>query len=179
VADLAEHRELLRDPTIVAAWYFGHPTGIGASSPHAFALLQCAVDGIDRPIRRAQRKGSQLYTATLPPTATGQEVTISCIYQTLVQRHGHLLYLDIPRPIKGLQVQFWYADCGIRRVNTLDFIASTQQPRILRSPASVPTPSIEISFDGWIFPKSGVAFVWVLEGEMATDRMEITIIGAR
>jgi hypothetical protein len=71
---------------------------------------------------------------------------------------------DIPRPTKGLQVQFWYGDCGIRRVNTPDFIASAQQPRILRSPSSVPTPSVEIGFDGWNFPKSGVAFVWVLEG---------------
>jgi hypothetical protein len=177
VADLDEHRELLRDPTIVAAWYFGRPTGIDASCPDAFALVQCAVNGIDRPIRRTQRKGSQLYTATLPPTTTGQEVTISCIYQALVQRHGHLLYLDIPRPIKALQVQFWYGNCGIRRINTLDFIASTQQPRILRSPSSVPTPSIEISFDGWIFPKSGVAFVWVLEGEMTTNKTEIATVG--
>jgi hypothetical protein len=178
VADLDEHRELLHDPTIVAAWYFGRPKGIDASSPDAFALVQCAVNGIDRPIRRTQRKGSQLYTATLPTTTTGQEVTISCIYQALVQRHGHLLYLDIPRPIKGLQVQFSYGDCGIRRINTLDFIASAQQPRILRSPASVPTPSIEISFDGWIFPKSGVAFVWVLEGEMATDKTKIATVSA-
>jgi len=70
---------------------------------------------------------------------------------------------------KGLQVQLWYGDCGIRRVNTLDFIASAQEPRILRSPASVPTPSVEIGFDGWIFPKSGVAFVWVLESELPTQ----------
>ena len=69
----------------------------------------------------------------------------------------------------GLQVQLWYGDCGIRRVNTLDFIASAQEPRILRSPASVPTPSVEVGFDGWIFPKSGVAFVWVLESELPTQ----------
>jgi hypothetical protein len=132
--------------------------------------VQCAVNGTDRPIRRTQRKGSQLYTATIPETTDDEEITISCTYRVLVQRHGHLLYLDIPRPTKGLQVQLWYGDCGIRRVNTLDFIASAQQPRILRSPASVPTPSVEIGFDGWIFPKSGVAFVWVLEEELAEQR---------
>ncbi len=128
--------------------------------------MQCAVNGTDRPIRRTQRKGSQLYTATIPET-TYEEVTISCTYRVLVQRNGHLLYLDIPRPTMGMHVQLWYGDCGIRRVNTLDFIASAQEPRILRSPASVPTPSVEVGFDGWIFPKSGVAFVWVLEGEVA------------
>jgi hypothetical protein len=167
VADRDEYRELLRDPTTVSVWYFGHPTGIEAASRDAFELVQCAVNGTDRPIRRTQRKGSQLYTATIPETTDDEEITISCTYRVLVQRHGHLLYLDIPRPTKGLQVQLWYGDCGIRRVNTLDFIASAQEPRILRSPASVPTPSVEIGFDGWIFPKSGVAFVWVLEEELA------------
>ncbi len=166
VADRDEYRELLRDPTTVSVWYFGHPTGIDAASRDAFELVQCAVNGTDRPIRRTQRKGSQLYTATIPETTDDEEITISCTYRVLVQRHGHLLYLDIPRPTKGLQVQLWYGDCGIRRVNTLDFIASAQEPRILRSPASVPTPSVEVGFDGWIFPKSGVAFVWVLESEL-------------
>jgi hypothetical protein len=169
VAERDEYRELLRDPTTVSVWYFGRPAGIDAASPDAFELVQCAVNGTDRPIRRTQRKGSQLYTATIPETTDDEEVTISCTYRVLVQRHGHLLYLDIPRPTKGLQVQLWYGDCGIRRVNTLDFIASAQEPRILRSPASVPTPSVEVGFDGWIFPKSGVAFVWVLESELPTQ----------
>jgi hypothetical protein len=170
VADRDEYRELLRDPTTVSVWYFGHPTGIDAASRDAFELVQCAVNGTDRPIRRTQRKGSQLYTSTIPETTADEEITISCTYRVLVQRHGHLLYLDIPRPTKGLQVQLWYGDCGIRRVNTLDFIASAQEPRILRSPASVPTPSVEVGFDGWIFPKSGVAFVWVLEDELPRTR---------
>ena len=153
----SEYRELLHDPH--------HRLRLRRLPRDAFELVQCAVNGTDRPIRRTQRKGSQLYTATIPET-TYEEVTISCTYRVLVQRHGHLLYLDIPRPTKGLQVQLWYGDCGIRRVNTLDFIASAQEPRILRSPASVPTPSVDVGFDGWIFPKSGVAFVWVLESEL-------------
>ena len=38
-------------------------------------------------------------------------------------------------------------------------------------PPSEPTPSIALRFDGWILPKAGVAFVWVLEDEVvdATD----------
>jgi hypothetical protein len=85
----------------------------------------------------------------------------------LVQRHGHLLYLDLPRPTKGLKVQFNYSDAGIRRVNTLDFIASAQPARVENTPDSVPARSVDIGFDGWIFPRSGVAFVWVLEDEVA------------
>jgi hypothetical protein len=32
---------------------------------------------------------------------------------------------------------------------------------------SSPTPSIALPFDGWIPPEAGVAFVWVLERELA------------
>jgi len=45
VADRDEYRELLRDPTTVSVWYFGHPTGIDAASRDAFELVQCAVNG--------------------------------------------------------------------------------------------------------------------------------------
>jgi hypothetical protein len=45
-------------------------------------------------------------------------------------------------------------------------IASAQQPRTLRSPTSVPARSVDVGFDGWVFPKSGVAFVWVLTSEV-------------
>jgi hypothetical protein len=35
---------------------------------------------------------------------------------------------------------------------------------MLRTPE--PSPSIQVAFDGWVFPKSGVAFVWVLDEEL-------------
>lgn len=34
----------------------------------------------------------------------------------------------------------------------------------------LPAKTIDVGFDGWAFPGSGVAFLWVLEGEMATSR---------
>ena len=67
---------------------------------------------------------------------------------------------------QGLKVQFDYGNAGIRRVTTLDFIASAESARVEDTPGSVPGRSISIGFDGWIFPRSGIAFVWVLEGEV-------------
>jgi hypothetical protein len=84
-----------------------------------------------------------------------------------VQQHSHLLHLDIGKPTKDLRVQFAYGDCGIRHVNVVHYIASSRQPGLSRLPASEPTPSIALRFDGWILPQAGVAFVWVLESEMA------------
>ena len=52
-------------------------------------------------------------------------------------------------------------------MNVLDYIAGSNQTRLSRLPASGPTPSVALGFDGWVLPKAGVAFVWVLEREMA------------
>jgi hypothetical protein len=166
-ADLTEYRELLRDPTLAGQWYFEPICGLDASDPAAFAV-QVTVNGHDRPIRRTSRAGSQVYTANLGSVGdSGEDLTVAYTYRALVQQRGHMLYLDFPRPTKGLQVQFSYTGSGIHYVNALDHFASAQPVRIEHSPASVPERTIDIGFDGWIFPRSGVAFVWVLEREMA------------
>lgn len=167
VSDIAEYRELLRDPTVAAPWHVDPSGGVDAASRHTFELLQLSVNGKPMKIRRTARTGAQLYTAALgQAAASGQEVTIAYRYRLLVQRHGHVLYLDLPRPTKGLHVQLNYAGASIRRVNVLDFIASSQQSRVEHAPDVTQAKTIDVGFDGWIFPRSGVAFVWVLEDEL-------------
>ncbi|MCA1705793.1 MAG: hypothetical protein LC808_22020, partial [Actinobacteria bacterium] len=170
VSDPDEYRELLRDQTTTAAWYYDRSASIDAASREAFELVQLTVNGKDRTIRRTARTGAQLYTASLGASAmTGEPVTVAYTYRVLLQRHGHLLYLDLSRPTKGLNIQFNYGNAGIRRVTTLDFIASAETARVQDTPDSVPARTVSIGFDGWIFPRSGVAFVWVLEGEMGDE----------
>jgi hypothetical protein len=53
-------------------------------------------------------------------------LAISYTYRVLIQQQGHLLHLDISRPTKGLRVELAYGGCGIRRVNVVDYIASSQ-----------------------------------------------------
>lgn len=53
-----------------------------------------------------------------------------------------------------------------------DYLGSATQPRITSLPAREPSPSISVDFDGWILPKAGVAFVWVLESEVVRRRGE-------
>lgn len=160
-----EYRELLRDPTVAFAWYLDASAGIDAGSPEAFGLLQLSVDGNARKVRRAQRAGSQTYSVSIGDAVNADEVVVAYTYRALVLRHGHLLYLELPRPTKGLHVQLNYADAGIRRVNTLDFFAGSQPSRIEQAPSAVAAKTVDVSFDGWIFPRSGVAFVWVLDDE--------------
>ncbi|WP_163512156.1 hypothetical protein [Fodinicola acaciae] len=166
VSGLEEYNELLRDPATSSVWYLDPASGIDASTTEAYELLDVAVDGKPRKLRRAKRTGSQHYIVDLG-IADGRQITISFTYRALVRRHGHLLYLELPRPTKGWRMQLAYGDAGIQRVNTLDFIAGVERARIDRSPATVAARTVGVSYDGWIFPRSGVAFVWVLNDELS------------
>ena len=66
-------------------------------------------------------------------------------------------------------MDLWYGDTGIQDVSVLDFFAGPQAARVQHSPKKVPTPSVSVGYDGWVFPRSGVAFVWVLEEELPVN----------
>lgn len=175
VSDPAEYRELLQDPTSALAWYFKPAGSLHGGSDEAFELLQFTVDGKALPVRRTKRTRGQTFTVNLEnakeevralPSSSPREVTIVYTYKVLVRRHGHLLYLNVGALTKGFKIAFRYGGCGIRDVNTLDFIASAEPARLSQTPASVPTPAVEVGFDGWVLSRSGVTFVWVLEAEM-------------
>lgn len=175
VSDLDEYRELLQDPSSATAWYFQPVAGLSGASDEAFELVQFTVDGKARSIRRTKRAKAQVFSVHAGSSSANEprEVTISYTYRVLVQRNGHLLWLDVAKPTKGLKVEFRYGDCSIRHVSVVDFIASAQPTRITTAPKSIPAPSVELGFDGWVFPKSGVGFVWVLDAEMVVDRRHI------
>jgi hypothetical protein len=170
-ADRDEYRELLRDPTVTGPWYISRNGGLDAASQDVFELVQFTVNGKPKAIRRTARSDAQLYTVSLGRAAAGNEVTVSYTYRVLVQRHGHVLYLDFPRPAKGSHIQLNYAGAGIRRINTLDYIASNQQARVDYTPDDSPAKTVDVGFDGWVFPRSGVAFVWVLKEELDQVRL--------
>jgi hypothetical protein len=166
-SDPEEYRELAQDAPGASAWFLSPTTGLSADTQAAFELLDFSVDGEPRTISRTTRRGSQIYTATIGKEALegAKPVVVAFTYRTLTAAFGHLLYFDIEQPSRDVAVSLDYDGCGIAGVSVLDFIASSQQARIVRSPSSVPNKSVAVEFDGWAFPRSGVAFVWVLEYE--------------
>jgi hypothetical protein len=152
-----------------SAWYIKPGGGIDVSSPGAFELLRLTVNGETRPIRRAARKAGQIYTASIGAdvVAAGEPVTISYTYRTVTTQAGHLLFFDIEQPTRNLRVDLTYAGCGIDHISALDLVPTIRPTRIDRPPASLPPNNVRVEVDGWIFPRSGIAFVWTLEGEMS------------
>lgn len=155
------------------AWYFQPIADLDAGSDGVFTLTECSVNGQPQAIRRSKRAKSQSYVVAVKPEAgtslLDQEVLVSYTFRVLVQRNSHMLQFRLGKPTKGYKVELWYGGCGIRRVNVLDFISGADQPRITRPADADAAPMVGMSFDGWVFPKAGVAFCWVLEGEMKTE----------
>jgi hypothetical protein len=172
VSDREEYIELAHERGSTTAWFINPAGGIDARSEAAFELMQFSVDGEQRPIRRATRKHSQLYTASVGAehVQAGKPVTIAYTYRTVTAQHGHLLHFDIQQPTRDITVELDYSDCAIANVSVLDLIASIRPTRIERSPKSLPMSSVRVELDGWVFPRSGVAFVWVLESEIPKGR---------
>ncbi|WP_431230455.1 hypothetical protein [Paenarthrobacter nicotinovorans] len=167
VADRDEFRELVSDIPSTATWYMVPRPGFDASKRDAFELVQFAIDGVERPIRRTERKTGQTYSVNLGEErlAAAKPVRISYIYKTITPKAGHLLHFDIDQPTKGMSVTLDYSDSEISRVSVLDLIASTKHARIERMPISVPGKSVTLSFDGWVFPRTCIAFVCTLATE--------------
>ncbi|MBL7491554.1 hypothetical protein I6A60_39160 [Frankia sp. AgB1.9] len=163
-----EYRELLMDPATTEAYYFESRAGLDAASPNVYELLDFTVNGRPRPVRRATRSGAQVCTVNLADLATapGEEVQIAYTFRELVQQHGHLLRLDFGAPCKGVAVTLAYGDAGIRYMNVMESIPGAQETEVVRSPKDAPPPTVTVRYDGWVFPRSSIAFCWVLDREL-------------
>lgn len=168
LSDIDEYRDLTQDPASTFAWYYRPGNGVDAGTTEAFELVQFTVDGDERPIRRTARKGAQTYSVNLgiPEDERDQERTISYTYRLVPAAHNRLLHFDIDQPSRGVDIELDYSDTDIAYVNMIDFIASSQKSTAIRSPDAVPGKMIGLQFDGWVMPRSGVAFVWVMKDEL-------------
>lgn len=167
VSDRQEFRDLVTDIPATLAWFMTPAGGFDASDKQSYELVQYAVDGEQRSIRRTARKTGQTYSVGLgrDVIAAGKPVRISFTYKTITAQSGHLLHFDIVQPTKGLKVTLDYGETDISQVKVLDLIASSRHARIERTPISVPGKSVSVDFGGWAFPRTGIAFIWTLESE--------------
>ncbi|WP_174186468.1 hypothetical protein [Nocardia barduliensis] len=168
VSDADEYRALTHDPASTFAWYYNPTSGIDAGAKEAFELVQLTVDGEKRPIRRSARKGAQTYTVDLdlPDDDRTRSRTIAFTYRLQPSPQSRWLQFTVDQPSRGIDIELDYSDTDIAYVNMIDFIASSQRTVATKSPVTVPGRTIGLQFDGWVMPKSGVAFVWVKHDEV-------------
>lgn len=76
-----------------------------------------------------------------------------------------MVHFDVDRPTKGFELELNYQDAGIAKMKLVDFISSTRRARVSEAPDVAGVKKYTMSYDGWVLPRAGVAFVWILEDE--------------
>jgi hypothetical protein len=162
VSDVEEFRDIDQDTAATSAWFVNPRSGLDADNKDTFELVEFTVDGEPRPIRRSAKETSQMYSVSLGQEAmhATDPITVAYTYRTLLAADGHLLQLRVDQPTRGLSVALDFSDTPITDVNVLDYISSSERTRISQSPASTPDKIALLEFEGWVLPRSGVAFVW-------------------
>jgi len=174
LSDRKEYAELAQSHSNTSAWYRKLDDEFPAGSPETFKLFSFTVDGEDRPIKRSSRKAYQQYTAFVgaDSVAAGEAVTISYTTSTVTRASGHLLFFDIEQPTNGINISFDYTGTDIATVSAVDLIQSIRPSRIEHTPDEVKPDTLRVEIDGWVFPRSGVAFVWTLTEELAHNKLQ-------
>ena len=73
-----------------------------------------------------------------------------------------MVHLDIDRPTKGLDVELTYDPQQIGQMRVLDFASIGEGGRTSQESG---TPTLRYRYDGWLFPRAGLVFVWTLPDE--------------
>jgi hypothetical protein len=92
----------------------------------------------------------------------GTEVHVEYRVSLLILRSKHLLTLQVPFPCSSFVAELEYQATDISSMSVLPFFTSRSGiPHIAFAPDGSTRPtSVRVSQPDWIFPVSGVAFVW-------------------
>ena len=174
VSDRQRYDQLVAERGETSVWYRRPVPGLAVSDPEVFALEQFTVNGTPVLFTRQFDEVSQVYTVDLGEQVIQQEqaVVISFSFRTRTLRSGHVVHLDIDRPTRGLDVELRYDPEQVGQMRILDFASIGEGGRLTQVPN---TPTLRYRYDGWLFPRAGMVFVWTLPdeqddwGEVALD----------
>lgn len=152
------------DPHAALVWRFEATGDLTAASPDVFTLMDYSIDGTPQRITQSPREGGQTFTVAPTAEAAAGPHAIAYTLRALVPQAGHLLELNFDQPTRGVQVDFDYRDSGIHRVNLIPQLGS-QQARVRHNTPDTPAFS-SISYDDWIWPGSGLVYIWTLASEL-------------
>lgn len=164
VSDRQRYDQLVAERGETSVWYRRPVPGLAVSDPEVFALEQFTVNNTPVPFTRQVDEVSQVYTVDLGEQVIQQEqaVVISFSFRTRTLRSGHVVHLDIDRPTRGLDVELRYDPEQVGQMRILDFASIGEGGRLTQVPN---TPTLRYRYDGWLFPRAGMVFVWTLPDE--------------
>ena len=167
-SDRGEFHELLSEAPGTSVWFLTPRPGINAADKACFELVQYAVDGKDRPIRRSQRKTGQSYSVDLGEDTVreGKAITVRHVYKTVTAKDGHGLSIATSVPIRGMSVELDYTDTDIATLRARDLAPASAQVRRFKSEPNLSSKTVSVEVVGWLLPQNQISFVWTLNDEV-------------
>ena len=167
VSDRQRYDQMVAERGETSVWFKPAGTKLDVTDLDNFALIEFAVDGEPLKITRTTDEHGQVYTVDVGEAVVEAEqpVVMSFTYRSRLRRDGHMVHFDVDRPTKGFELELNYQDAGITKMKLVDFISSTRRARVSEAPDVAGVKKYTMSYDGWVLPRAGVAFVWILEDE--------------
>ncbi|MBA7470514.1 hypothetical protein ES707_05801 [subsurface metagenome] len=103
-----------------------------------------------------------VYTHNDLKKITGERVTVEYLIETLIPKYDQRFFTKIAWPTYGTVDSLIYANTGIKEVSVREFFVSSQRAKIQYLPSENPC-SVEVSINEWVFPESGIVYVWTFE----------------
>lgn len=110
---------------------------------------------------------TQCFTSEDIRDLIGKKVSVRYRISTIINKYAHFYTMVTEYPIQNLSMSFDVGDTDIIKVWPIDCFSSGNIPKYTYTPSKDKTKKIEVTVgkDEWIFPRSGVTFVWRLSCE--------------
>lgn len=127
-----------------------------------FTVEKLRIDGEDIPIIDAKKtgRGYEVWCGsdTLKPKIN-HEVKIEIEILTKKAKRNRTFPVYLLYPTRGLEINFRYENANLKNVRAESFFAG-RHPRAAISTSRGKSVNIKISPEEWVFPTSGVIFIW-------------------
>ncbi len=156
----AQLTALFEDPRCEYRWLLSD--GKNLSVERDFTVERVRIDNEDVPVIEAKntRRGYEVWCGSEKlKQKINTEVKLEIEISTKKAKENKIFPVYLVYPVRGLEINFNYEKAGIRNVREESFFAGRHpQPTVsIRKGKSI---GIKISDREWIFPTSGVIFIW-------------------
>ena len=127
-----------------------------------FTVEKMRIDGEDIPIIEAKKtdRGYEVWCGSHQlKSKINKEVKIEIEILTMKAKQNRTFPVYLLYPTRGLEINFHYEGANLKNVRAESFFAG-QNPQASISAAKDKSINIKISNKEWIFPTSGVIFIW-------------------
>ncbi len=156
----AQLSALFEDPRCEYRWLLSD--GRNLSMERDFNVERVRIDNEDVPIIEAKntKRGYEVWCGSDHlKKKINSEVKLEIEISTKQARENKLFPVYLVYPVRGLEINFNYEKAGIKNVREESFFAG-RHPQPTVSMKKGKSIGIKISDKQWIFPTSGVIFVW-------------------